>query len=147
MDARGRLHVLAHHVDRVGKELGCVQRAAPVPRLHPGVRRFAEELDLYLIQGRQPQVEDASVGHGVPVQRGVEVGEEPLAGHVDLGALGLLRGTPVDAQGAGNLVLGHDLLDGEGRPEEPRPEQVVPAAVPAGLAVLARLPARDCLVP
>ena len=97
------------------------------------------ELDPHRVHRRHPDVEDGSNRPRVPVQAGVEIIEEAVTRHVDLGAFGLFRGTTVDPQGPRNALSFHQALRRDRRSAQGRTQEIVAAAVAAGLAIGTRL--------
>ncbi len=65
----------------------------------------------------------------MPVQDDVDILEEAGAHHVHLAGAAFLGRGSVEAQGAGEVVLGHVLPGGDGGERGPGAEEVVAAAV------------------
>ena len=83
---------------------------------------------------------------GMPVQHRVQVVEQALARHVDLGPFGLLGSAAIDTQRARNVMLGHQIFQRNGRPDGSGPKQIMPAAMTTRDMVFARLLMRNRLV-
>jgi hypothetical protein len=79
----------------------------------------------------------------MPVQARVEVVERPVSRHVDLRALRLLGGAPVDPEPRGQAASFRGTLRGDGGACQRRPEQVVAAPVAARNTVDTRLRTRN----
>ena len=129
MHADGGPDEFAHAVQARGKEFQSGHRAAPVPGVGRGVRGFAAEFDDELDESLRAVDRDLGLIAGMPGQTDVEVFEQPLADHVYLAAHRFLGGRTVEADRALELSRAHQLLDGQGRSEGRRAQQVVPAAL------------------
>ncbi len=121
--------VLAHELDAVAHEHDGVERGAAAVGRDGGVGGDAVEGELGGDDGERAAVVDAVAVAGVPVQDDVDVVEEAGADHVDLAGAAFFGGRAVVAEGAGDVVCGHVLLDRDGGESGAGAEEVVAAAV------------------
>ncbi len=122
-------HVLAHQIEREGKDLHPIGSAAPVPGIEGGVRGAAFEVN-HKVHHRLValRIGDDLVAR-MPRERNVEVVEETGAHHVHLAAHRLLGRRAIETHRAAELAGGDQLLDGKSGAEARGPEQIVPATV------------------
>ena len=116
------------------------------PGIYPSVGRFSFEFGIHMLGGRHAHLGNVGDIHGVPVKHGIKVIEHAFAGHKYFGALGFLGGSTVDAEGAGDALLLHQVLDRQCSSQRPGTNKVVAAAVTGGDTVFTRLLLGDGLV-
>ncbi len=106
-----------------------VQRAAPQVRRVGGMGGDAFEVKRRLNVGQRTGVEHAAEAFRVPGEGGVDVVEQAFAHHKGFAGAPLFARAAVEAQGAGQPVLLHPRLGGEGARQRRGAQQIVAAAM------------------
>ena len=133
MDAGFALHMLPEELDPHVHQLGGVQGGAAIPGVSGGVGRDPGEAVNELKAGGVGAGGDLVGVAGVPGEGGVQGLEHTVPGHECLTGAALLTGTTIEDHGAVKLSRGDGLLDGQGGAQRGGAQQIVPAAVAAGI--------------
>ena len=114
MDAGAGGDVLAEELDAVAHEHDAVECGAAAVGRHGGVGGYAVEGEAGGGDGERATVVDGVAVGGMPVEDYVYVFEEACADHVDFAGAAFFGRCAVVAEGAGDVVLGHEVFCGDG---------------------------------
>src|SRR5690242_6667950 len=73
----------------------------------------------------------------MPMQSGIEIIEQALTSHVDLGSFGLFGCTPIQTNGTRNLLLCHQIFQCDCRPYTSCSKKIVTTAMTTGDLIFA----------
>ena len=142
VDPGAGLDVFAHEIYAVVHEFNGVEGAAPMPGPRT-VGRPTEELDREVVHRHRALVVHLREKDRVPVERHVEVVEEPVPRHVDLPDESFFGRSAVKADCALQRVTLSGTLERNRGPDGARAEDVVSAAVSVGVPIRPWLLLRD----
>jgi hypothetical protein len=122
----------------MAKQFQGIERTAAIPRIGPGMSRFAEEFHSDVIDGCGSDEADCRDRSGVPGEAGIEIVEQSVSRHEDLGASRFLRSTAVDADKTTDAFLLHDRFQRDRRTGTCGAEEIVTTGVTTRCAIRGR---------
>ena len=126
--------VLAEEFDTVAHEHDGVEGGTAAVGRHGGVGGDPVEGEACGGDGERASVVDGVAVGGVPVEDDVHVFEETGANHVDFAGAAFFGGRAVVAEGACDVVFGHEVFRRDGGEGGTGAEEIVSAAVAGGSA-------------